>query len=229
MVAARAAKLRRLLPLLPLAFATIPTGGASAHLLDAYLQATLVAIEPGDIRLRINLTPGVAVADQVLAAIDRDRDGAISAEESAAYAESLRHDLIVQLDRRGVELTVAAFDMPAPVELRTGSGVIRTEFSLAPGPVAAGAHRLTLENRHFPACGAYLVNATRPKSAAVRITRQHRNDNQSVAEIDFTVHPSASLPATEMIASAAALLVVATVAGLRVKQTRVARRGRPSC
>ena len=43
-----------------------------AHRLDEYLQATLVAIEPSDVRLQINLTPGVAVAEKVLAA-DRPR------------------------------------------------------------------------------------------------------------------------------------------------------------
>src|SRR4051812_11720493 len=36
------------------------------HQLDEYIEATLVAIEPGDIRLQINLTPGVEIADQVL-------------------------------------------------------------------------------------------------------------------------------------------------------------------
>ena len=48
-----------------------------AHRDDQYLQATFVAIEPSGLRLQINLTPGVAVAEQVLAEIDRDRDGAI--------------------------------------------------------------------------------------------------------------------------------------------------------
>ena len=39
---------------------------AAAHQLDEYLQGTLVAIEPGEIRLQMNLTPGVAVAEKVL-------------------------------------------------------------------------------------------------------------------------------------------------------------------
>ena len=41
-----------------------------AHRDDQYLQATLVAVEPSGVRLQINLTPGVAVAEQVIA---RDR------------------------------------------------------------------------------------------------------------------------------------------------------------
>jgi hypothetical protein len=59
----------------------VRAGPLSAHRLDEYLQSTLVAIEAGDVRLQINLTPGVAVAAQVLALIDRDRDGAISRKE----------------------------------------------------------------------------------------------------------------------------------------------------
>ena len=48
------------LPLL-LALLAFPSG-VFAHRDDQYLQATLVAIEPDGVRLRINLTPGVAVA-----------------------------------------------------------------------------------------------------------------------------------------------------------------------
>ena len=60
-----------------------------AHRMDEYLQATLVDIEPGDIRLEMNLTPGVSVADAVLSTIDRDHDGVISTNEAHGYAESL--------------------------------------------------------------------------------------------------------------------------------------------
>ena len=73
------------LPLL-LALLAFPSA-VFAHRDDQYLQATLVAIEPSGVRLQINLTPGVAVAEQVLAQIDRDRDGVISKNEAAAYAK----------------------------------------------------------------------------------------------------------------------------------------------
>src|SRR5438067_13175649 len=71
-----------------------------AHQLDEYLQATLVVIEPNDIRLQINLTPGVAVAEEVLGLIDHDRNGVISADEAAAYCELLKRELVVRLDER---------------------------------------------------------------------------------------------------------------------------------
>jgi len=160
-----------------------------AHRDDQYLQATLVAIEPSGVRLQINLTPGVAVAEQVIAEIDRDRDGAISRNEAAAYAELLKRDLTLRLDGRKLELKLTASEFISPAELRTGAGTIQMEFSAMPGLLAAGPHKLTLENRHLTAMSVYLINATQPRFATVQITRQKRNANQSSGEIEFTFHP----------------------------------------
>ena len=162
---------------------------AFAHRLDEYLQATLVAIEPGAIRLQMNLTPGIQVADQVLARIDTDRDGAISAQEAAAYAESLKRDLTVRLDQRVLELKLTAVNLPEPDDLRAGEGIIQLEFSATPDRLRAGAHSLTIENRHLPAVSVYLLNAAKPGTGSVRITGQKRNENQSTGEIEFTFHP----------------------------------------
>jgi len=175
---------------LPLLFALLAFPSAVfAHRDDQYLQATLVAVEPSAVRLQINLIPGIAVAEQVLAVIDRDGDGLISTSEAAAYAESLKRDLTVRLDRRNLELKLTASEFVEPGELRTGSGIIQMEFSAILGPLAAGAHRLTLENRHLSTISVYLINAARPTSGAVQITKQKRNDNQSAGEIEFTLHP----------------------------------------
>jgi hypothetical protein len=163
-----------------------------AHRDDQYLQASLVVIEPGGVRLQINLTPGVAVAEQVIAEIDRDRDGAISKNEASAYAASLKRDLTFRLDGRNLDLKLTASEFVPPAELRTGSGTIQMEFSAISGPVVAGSHRLTLENRHLSALSVYLFNAVQPRFAAVQITRQKRNQNQSVGEIEFTLQPSRS-------------------------------------
>ncbi|MEO5912891.1 MAG: hypothetical protein ABIS50_01575 [Luteolibacter sp.] len=199
----------RHLPLLPLAwlgFLAFPSV-ASAHRLDEYLQATLVDIEPPNIRLQINLTPGVAVAGQVLDQIDIDHDGVISASETTAYADTLKHDLTVRLDQRELELKTTASEFPPPEELHTGMGIISMEFSISPGSLAAGAHRLTFENRHLPAASVYLFNAALPKSKPVEIIRQKRNRNQSTGEIEFTYQPPPAI-------SSKALGIVASVTGL---------------
>lgn len=162
-----------------------------AHRDDEYLQATLVVIEPGAVRLQINLTPGVAVAEQVIAAIDRDRDEAISKNEVAAYAELLKRDLTLRMDGRKLELKLTASEFVPPEELRTGSGIIQMEFSAISGPLVAGPHRLTLENRHLTTLSVYLINAAKPRFSTVQITRQKRNENQSAGEIEFTFGGSA--------------------------------------
>jgi hypothetical protein len=175
------------LPLL-LALLAFPSA-VFAHRDDQYLQATPVGIEPGGVTLKINLTPGVAVAEQVLAQIDRDRDGAISNSEAAAYAESLNRDLALSVDGRKLELKLTASEFVSAEELRTGLGIIQMEFSAIFGLLAAGSHKLTLQNRHLTAISVYLFNAAQPRFATVQITRQKRNDNQSAGEIEFTFHP----------------------------------------
>jgi hypothetical protein len=176
---------RRCLPLL-LALLSLPSD-AFAHRDDEYLQATLVVIEPREVRLQINLTPGIAVAEQVIALVDRNRDGAISTKEAAAYTELLKRDLTVRLDGRNSELKLTASEFVPPDELRTGSGIIQIEFSASFGPLAAGSHSLMLENRHLTKMSVYLINASQPRFAAVQITKQKRNRNQSAGEIEFTL------------------------------------------
>jgi hypothetical protein len=160
-----------------------------AHRDDEYLQAILVAIEPAGVKLEMNLTPGIEVAEQVIAIIDRNRDGVISTNEAAAYAESLKGDLDLRLDGRDLELKLNGCEFVDPRDLRTGSGIIQMEFS-APGALSAGTHRLKLENRHLTDISVFLINAARPNSAAVQVTRQKRNDNQSVGEIEFIFDPA---------------------------------------
>lgn len=158
-----------------------------AHRLDEYLQATLVSIEPGELSLQINLTPGVDVAEQVLALIDRNHDGIISTNEATAYSELLKRDLLVRLDQRKVALKLTASNFPSPTELRTGWGIIQLEFSASVDRLAPGTHRLTLKNRHLPGSSVYLFNAAQPPSGSVHITRQKRNETQSMGEIEFTI------------------------------------------
>ena len=167
-----------------LALAVAPSA-ARAHRLDEYLQATVVSIEPDAIRLSINLTPGIEVADEVLARIDWNRDGLIAESEGATYSELLRRDLTLRLDRGGIELELVAATFPTTAELAAGTGIIQLVFAAGALPLAAGPHVLAFENRHFPGVGVYLFNAALPRSPSIEIARQKRNDDQSVGEIEF--------------------------------------------
>src|SRR5262249_28761794 len=189
---------------------------AWAHRLDEYLQATLVAIEPDEMRLQIHLTPGVAVAEQVLALIDRDRDGVISTNEAAGYTQALQRGLVVRVDQRKLELNPAPSRFPTPAELRTGWGIIQMEFSVTPRGLAEGAHKFTLENRHLPEASVYLFNAAVPKTRSVQILRQIRNENQSEGEIEFSFHPTTNPYRTVgIVALLTAPLVVLSLRGRR--------------
>ena len=190
---------------------------AFAHRLDEYLQATLVVVEPDCIRLQINLTPGVAVVEQVLALIDRNHDGIVSTNEAAAYCESLQRDLVILLDQRTLELKPTASFFPEFSDLRTGLGIIQIEFSATLGPIGPGLHRFMLENRHLPGVSVYLVNAAQPASNSIQINKQIRNAHQSVGEIQFCYQPP---PGTSKAISLVALLLIVAVA------TSVGIRGR---
>jgi|SRR5208337_4598494 len=185
--------------------------GMHGHPLDVYLQATLVAIEPGGIRLEMNLTPGELVAEKVFGLIDRNHDGVISTNESAAYAELLQRELVARLDGRIIQLKLAASNIPEPAELRTGWGIIQMEYILTTGALAKGPHKFTLANQHQPVASAYLFNAARPESPLIQIKAQERNENQSAGEIAFEYHPPLNLlGVVGGVVSLAALVVVLT-------------------
>jgi hypothetical protein len=175
---------RRAVLLLALAAAPL---AALGHRVHEYLQATVVSIEPEAIRLSINLTPGVEVAAEVLARIDWNSDGLIAESEGATYAELLRRDLALRLDRGAMELEVVAATFPPTAELVAGTGIIQLVFAAGALPLAAGPHVLAFENRHFAGVGVYLFNAALPRSSSIEIARQKRNDDQSVGEIEFTL------------------------------------------
>jgi hypothetical protein len=142
---------------------------AEAHRLDEYMQATLVAIAPGDIRLQINLTPGVKVAERIIGLIDADGDGAIAPAEADAYAAAVNQDLAIRVDRKSVIAKVAAHNFPPPEELRTGAGIIQIELAVAPGGFGDGPHRLDFANGHLPEFSVYLFNAAQPSGGQPRI------------------------------------------------------------
>jgi hypothetical protein len=167
-------------------------GRAMAHRLDEYLQATLVTIETNTIRLEISLTPGTSVATQLLARIDTDGNGQISANEAQSYAQVLKKSLTTRLDERDTPLRLSRINIPEVDELVSGDVVIQIIFSNHLPSLTRGTHTLAFTNHHEAAIGAYLLNATRPMSTAVQIQKQNRNSSQSGGEIIFTYNPPRS-------------------------------------
>ena len=215
MVEALIKKIHRLLPGL-LLFGLPFTG--RAHQLDEYLQSTLVVVQPTDIRLEINLTPGVAISEQVLALIDPNHDGIVSTNEAVAYAQLLKRDLVARLDQHDVELVLTAFDYPTPAELRTGWGIIQLEFIIPTPHLSAGTHHFILEDRHLPAISVYLFNAEKSMSDELQITGQTRSKTQSKGEITFAFNPPLNLY-EKLGVYGAYIAVIVVVLGV-INQTR---------
>jgi len=67
--------------------------------LDEYLQATLITVGKDRVQAQIRLTPGVAVLPVVLGNINIAAYGSISAGGQRAYAERVRRDLSLTLDK----------------------------------------------------------------------------------------------------------------------------------
>jgi hypothetical protein len=163
---------------------------AFAHRLDEYLQATRIAVTTNRVDLICDLTPGVAVAAQVLELIDQDRNGQVSDDEGQIYARRYLKDLSVTLDGNVVAPSVTTVSLPAVQEIRIGVGVIRVRATASIGPLAWGSHSLHLTNGHLPAISVYLVNALRPKDAAVEIGKQTRDEHQKDYRLEFRVKPA---------------------------------------
>jgi len=178
---------------------------ALAHRLDEYLQGTLIAVEKNRIDAQITLTPGVAVFPALLAGIDTDGNGVLSATEQHAYEDRILRDLSFKIDGRPVTPHLLSAQFPAVDEMKEGRGEIRIELE---ADLAGGGPRrkLTFENRHESRIAAYQVNCLVPRDRDIRILAQNRNYTQSFYEVEFAE------PAAQRPPGTAALLLVAGVA-----------------
>jgi hypothetical protein len=195
-------------------------GHVSAHRLDEYLQAARVAIEPDRVELELDLTPGVAIADDVIAHIDSDRDGFLSLTEQRAYERAVLSSVHLELDGEPVRLVRTGSTFPDPDSMRRGEGTIRLQTSSAVPRQSGGAHRLFLRNAHRPDLGVYLANALLPSSERVAITAQHRDSGQRELAIDYVLQSPASLAsAAWLLVTLAAIIGAATLLARPVRTT----------
>lgn len=163
---------------------------AAAHRLDEYLQATRISVATNRIDLSIDLTPGVAIAGQLLVLIDADGNGQVSKEEGNTYAERVLEDTQFTLDRSVLACELAGASFPELHEFRNGSGVIQIKAIAPVGNLVTGNHVLRLTNAHLPEISVHQVNALRSKDDTIEITQQTRNELQTEYRLEFKVRPS---------------------------------------
>jgi hypothetical protein len=193
-------------------------GGASAHRRDEHLQAARIALQPDGVQVELDLTPGIDVAESTIAAIDRDRDGSLSADEGREYAALVMGALTLTLDGARLPLRLEASTVPHVEAVRRGEGTIRLQARASLSAIAPGPHQLEFRNTHLTGRSAYLANALVPDSPRISITAQRRDRDQTELTVAYAVRPAAS------VATSVWLLVALTVAAfLGVRHRHVPR------
>jgi hypothetical protein len=169
----------------------------SAHRRDELLQAARIAVAADRIALEISLTPGTAVADEVIGAIDRDRNGALSAEEQRDYAALVMAATELRIDGAAVNMVVDTASYPPLDALREGDRSIELRSAMTLPQLSSGRHEIAFTNGYRGDISVYLANALKPDSERIVIASQHRDPAQRTLAIDFTIDGNrfAALPA----------------------------------
>ena len=134
----------------------------------------------------LDLTPGVEVADVILALLDTNHDGVISAAEGEAYAKLVMEKAVLEVDKQRLAIKLTRIHYPPVSEMQSGTGTIQLRASVEFALLAPGPHLLYFQNRHQTNESVYLINAYLPRWPAIRITRQKRDDRQTEIWIDYT-------------------------------------------
>jgi len=190
----------------------------SAHRRDEYLQAARLAIDPDKVDLEIDLTAGIAVSDQILAEIDRDNDGSISAAEGHDYSDRFLRAIALDVD--GIPLRVELVDtrLPAIETVRNGEGTLRVRAIASMPRLRAGRHHLRYRNDHRSDLGAYLANALVPTSDRVAIVSQRRDLDQRELVVDYGLGADAATESRQSAVTAVGgVLIVALLLWRRLK------------
>ncbi len=180
----------------------------SAHRRDEYLQAARLAIAPGRVEVQLDLTPGIAVADAVIAEIDRNGDGVFSTEEQQAYVQRVLGGIGLDVDGQALAAGVTSASFPDAGAFTRGEGVIQLQLEAALPALPAGAHHLTYHNTHHRDIGVYLANALLPDTDRIAIGAQRRGLDQRDLTIDYVLRDESSARVW-LIASFAAVAMLA--------------------
>jgi hypothetical protein len=183
----------------------------SAHRRDDYLQAARIGIEPDRVAIELDLTPGAAVAEPLIAAVDTDRDGSLSMVEQDAYARRALGGVSIAIDGRPLWLELVSTSFPDLAAVRRGEGTVRLRLRTTLPDLSPGSHALYFRNANLPDHSAYLANALVPESARVSVAAQRRTRDQNALTIDYvlgTASRDASRAPLVITLACAALLMI---------------------
>jgi len=178
------------------------------HQLDELLQSTKLDVSSQRVSVALTLSPGTAVAAELIRELDGDRDARLSPEELRQFGLIVMRDLALTVDGRPAAITLVRAESSSIEELGDGMGALRLQF-VAAGPLPPGQHRVRYQNVHASDGSVYLANALEPTDRTVEIGRQRRDYFQRSLELEVAVAPPHQRAAGGvMLAAAVALLVV---------------------
>jgi hypothetical protein len=161
---------------------------AEAHRLDEVVQGAYLTFAPGEVRLELDLTPGIKVAGALLQALDLDRDRTISQAEAHGYGQRVLAQSTLTLDGVTASWTLGDVNVPPYDNLEVGSGTIRIHAS-AERRDTPGLHVLSYRNDHEPAASRQMANVFLQPGARwhYRVTEQQRSDDGRELTTAYTV------------------------------------------
>jgi nickel/cobalt transporter (NicO) family protein len=166
-----------------LAVSLLLAADAQAHRLDEYLQAARLSLSPDRVLLDLDLSPGVAVAPEIIGLIDRDADQVVSPQEAREYGQQALSEIALTLDGRRLSVILDRVEIPSAADLRAGLGTIALRAGAAVERLPAGRHELRFRNDHHPGRAAYLINALHPEDPAIQVASQQRDPTQREGRI----------------------------------------------
>jgi hydrogenase/urease accessory protein HupE len=161
---------------------------AFAHRLNEYLEATTVSLSRGKVFLELRLTPGVAIAPDVLKKIDQNGDNRMEESEQRTYLAQLGNDFLLTLDGNVTDIMAVSYSFPTVENMQKGIGDIIIDYE-ANIDKHGSLHQLKLANKHYSTIAVYLVNCLLPADTTIHVIDQIRNANQSNYQLDFAMGP----------------------------------------
>jgi hypothetical protein len=209
-----------------LGIAVVVCATVSAHRRDEYLHAARLAIEPGRVDLELDLTPGIAVAETIIARLDHDGDGRVSPAEEREYVDRMLRATVLDIDGHALLVEPIRSTFPALNDFRRGNGTIQIQAVAALPPQAPGDHHLSLRHTNQGDASVFLANAFVPTSDRVIIMAQRRDPTQRSLTIDYVLRPPPVISTPISLLGTVAGVAVLAALLIRPPKTQDARRER---
>jgi len=158
------------------ALVALVSSSATAHPVDEVVQAAYLAIEPRQVRLEFDISPGSAVSETILRDLDRDGDRRITTTESRAYGVRVLRRLPLAIDGIRVNWRLDQVGVPAYGSLAQQADTVRI-LAIAPAPLPRGGHLIGFTNAYRPAASVVMTNVFVRPAGAFRVGRQERSDD----------------------------------------------------